>query len=339
MSRVSVAIIGAGLAGITAGRYLSEYADVTLYEKSRGVGGRIATRYAGDYEFDHGTQFFSIRHPAFHAMMQPLQEKGLIQPWHARFVEIEKDTITQRRTWDDKVKHWVGAPRMNQVIKALAEDLEIHCQQQVRVQASTRNGVSWDIISQHDKCLGSYDWVISTAPAAQSIDILPASFAHLEPLKSIQMLSCFAIMLGFEESLNLDWDAALVKKSDISWMAVNASKPARKPNTTMVIQARNSWADAHLEDGLDAVKSHLLGAAEEASGIALAHAPHQDIHRWRFANIPSQKGPAYWLDESQQLAACGDWCIKGRVESAFLSAYQLVQHLLESGQLAHSSAQ
>ena len=41
-----IAIIGAGLAGLTLARALPAHAEVTLFEKSRGIGGRMATRYA-----------------------------------------------------------------------------------------------------------------------------------------------------------------------------------------------------------------------------------------------------------------------------------------------------
>ena len=51
-----IAIIGAGLSGLTAAHDLKEHANVTLYEKSRGVGGRLATRRAEPFSFDHGAQ-------------------------------------------------------------------------------------------------------------------------------------------------------------------------------------------------------------------------------------------------------------------------------------------
>ena len=63
-SSVSVAIIGSGIAGTTLARLLTDdipSAEVTIFEKSRGVGGRMATRYSEEYEFDHGAQFFTIR--------------------------------------------------------------------------------------------------------------------------------------------------------------------------------------------------------------------------------------------------------------------------------------
>ena len=66
-----VAVIGAGLSGLAA-RELSESSEVTVFEKSRGYGGRMATRYGGDFEFDHGAQFFTARSAEFQEFLEPL---------------------------------------------------------------------------------------------------------------------------------------------------------------------------------------------------------------------------------------------------------------------------
>ena len=51
-----VAIIGAGMAGLAAARLLREAgAGCMIFDKSRGLGGRMATRRAGDFSFDHGS--------------------------------------------------------------------------------------------------------------------------------------------------------------------------------------------------------------------------------------------------------------------------------------------
>ena len=60
----SVAIIGAGMSGLAAARVLSDagYA-VTIFEKSRGVGGRAATRRRAGFIYDHGAQYIRQGNP------------------------------------------------------------------------------------------------------------------------------------------------------------------------------------------------------------------------------------------------------------------------------------
>ena len=60
-----IAVIGAGLAGCTTARHLSEIAKIKVYEKSKRPGGRIATRFSCKHQFDHGAQFFTARSSEF----------------------------------------------------------------------------------------------------------------------------------------------------------------------------------------------------------------------------------------------------------------------------------
>ena len=52
-----------------------------------------------------------------------------------------------------------------------------------------------------------------------------------------------------------------------------------------------------------------------------------NLHKWRYANIGEQKGDKSLYDEKNKIAVCGDWLIQAKVESAFLSATDLVKKL------------
>ena len=56
-----IAIIGAGISGLTLAHQLKAHADIVVFEKARGVGGRMSTRYGDQFEFDHAAQFFTAR--------------------------------------------------------------------------------------------------------------------------------------------------------------------------------------------------------------------------------------------------------------------------------------
>ena len=60
-----VAIIGAGLSGLTAAHFLEDYAEVFIFEKSNGLGGRMSTRRHDRYSFDHGAQYFTVKTKQF----------------------------------------------------------------------------------------------------------------------------------------------------------------------------------------------------------------------------------------------------------------------------------
>ena len=316
-----IAIIGAGLAGLVVARALRGQHDVVVYEKSRGVGGRMATRYAGKFEFDHGTQFFTARSDEFQAYLRPMLERGVIAAWHARFAELRRDQVGRIRRWDDEYPHYVGVPRMNAVCKWLALDVDVITSTTVR--SIEKDGDDWRVSTDREAADACFDWVVLTAPPRQSAAILPASSTFLPDIGSYTMQSCYALLIGFARAQSLPWQATRVRDADISWMSANHSKPGRPLGYSLLIHSTNAWADAHVDHPQAAVRAHLLGEVSAVTAIDTDEAEYAELHRWRYANIDRQAGPSYAIDVSNRLAAAGDWFVRGRVEAAFLSATAL----------------
>ncbi|MFM8703967.1 MAG: FAD-dependent oxidoreductase, partial [Planctomycetia bacterium] len=82
LQTVDVAIVGAGIAGLVAARELSlAGCSVVVLEKSRGVGGRMATRRIGQAVCDHGAQFFTVRGRAFGGIVAEAHDAGAVGQW------------------------------------------------------------------------------------------------------------------------------------------------------------------------------------------------------------------------------------------------------------------
>jgi len=320
----SIAVIGAGLAGLTVARELSGAHRVTVFEKSRGVGGRMATRRAGPFQFDHGAQFITAQTDDFRGFLDQLLTAGALAQWPARFAELRRDGISVRRQWGDDYPHYVGTPGMNAIGKHLATGLDIRLETPVRSLA--RDDGRWLLSGDAPQPLGEFDWVIAAAPAAQTADLL-ASTPLAAHARGVSMQACFALMLGFSEAPDLPWQAALVRDADISWISVDSSKPGRPAAHSLVVHSTNPWADAHLDDDADEVRRHLSQELRDIANIDVAAATFSDLHRWRYANIDPQDGSACALNAEWRLAACGDWFVRGRVEGAFTSALALARRL------------
>ncbi|EMR14041.1 hypothetical protein MPL1_02046 [Methylophaga lonarensis MPL] len=321
----SIAIIGAGLSGLTLAHQLCDFAEISLFEKSWRPGGRLATREHPDMSFDHGAQFFTIRTNRFRTFVQPLLDNACLQRWDARFVEYEGAQIMHQRQWDAEFPHYVAVPGMNVLAAEMAKGLNITTECQIT--SLQRHADGWFLKDEKNQRYGSFDWVLVCLPAQQSAALLPKDFCHHPAVSSIEMLGCYALMLGFDEPLTLPFDAALVRQADISWMSVNSSKPGRPERFTLLVQATNQWANEHMDWSDDAVMSHMLAEIERVTGQPVSHAQHQQLHRWRYANICKQSQANVYLDRQLQLAACGDWCHHGRVEAAFGSADRLASAL------------
>ena len=317
-----VAIVGAGLAGLTLARALDGRAAVRVFDKSRGLGGRLATRRCGAYQFDHGAQFFTARSDEFQAFLAPCLEQGAVARWDAEFVELDGAHIGHRRSWADGPPHYVGVPAMNALPKAIAAGLDVVLE--TRVAGVTRDGGQWQLQATDGGELGAFDWLVLAVPAPQAHELFPDSenFVPDPP-----MTACFSLLLGFNAPLAIDWQAAFVGGADISWISLDGSKPGRPEATSVVVHSTNRWADANIDAGHERVVAHLAAELGRVAGIDAARAAHVDLHRWRYANIGMQAGGECFVDAGRRVAAIGDWFIQGRVEAAFTSARDLARTL------------
>ena len=321
---MKIAIIGAGISGLTLAHRFKDKFEVTIFEKSKGVGGRVATRRAGDFAFDHGAQFFKIRTSRFKAFMQPLIDNEIIMPWCGKFAEITKNKVTKTRIWSNDNPHYVGLSANNGIGKYLAEDLKV-----IRSCKITHIKDRF-LIDNSGTQFGPYDWIFLTCPLPQVTALLfdkPVQF--LAETKTIS--ACYSLMLGFDEPVVLDFDMALVKKQDISWISVNSSKPGRETKQSILVHSTNAWANQHLEDNQDDVMQHLLKATSDTLSYDCTKADFTGLHRWRYANASRQEGQLFYIDYKKRIAICGDGFIKGRVESAFISADSLANDFLTQG--------
>jgi len=311
------AVIGGGLAGLTAARVLADQGhEVVLLEKARGPGGRMSTRRDGSLRFDHGAQYFTARHPRFMAQVEAWQEAGLVQRWDANIAVIESGTIRPAGTGTDR---YVGVPGMNAVCRHLAK-AQADCRfgwQVTRARAVTDG---WVLESLDGDRLEA-DYLVLTAPPEQSRALIDDPSVH-EALAPVEMRPCWAVMAVFDRPLLQGWDAAFVNTGALSWIASQGSKPDRPSAHAWILHASPEWSRAHLEDEPESVAEALLAEATSLKGVAAVAAESVSAHRWRYAlaDEPLETG-AFWF-EDRRLAIAGDWCAGSRIEGAFLSGLE-----------------
>jgi hypothetical protein len=135
-------------------------------------------------------------------------------------------------------------------------------------------------------------------------------------------------MLGFSQPVEFGFDAAIVKNSDISWISINSSKPDSTNNPSVLVHSSNEWADQNIDSKLGKVCDHLLNTLGNMVELPFENLAFKDIKLWRYANVAKQNNNPIFLDVKNKLGACGDWCIKGRVEAAFQSGKRIAKELL-----------
>jgi len=303
--RVKVAVVGAGLAGLTAARILEDQGhEVKLLEKARGPGGRMSTRREGELRFDHGAQYFTARDPRFLRHVVAWRERGLVEEWTGRVLERGAET------------RFVGVPGMSAVCSDIAQGLADGNFGWRLAEARFGNG-SWRLENDAGEVVEAEELLL-TAPPEQARELLP--LAEVETaLAGVRMLPCWAVMAELDRPLAEDWDGAFVNEGPLGWVSNSASKPGRPDRELWVLHASPNWSQEHLEDDAEAVCEALLAAAGDLPGATAFEARSVRAHRWRYARAaePLERG-AIRID-GLNLTLAGDWCHGSRVEGAFLS--------------------
>ncbi|QOC21171.1 FAD-dependent oxidoreductase [Wenzhouxiangella sp. AB-CW3] len=313
MSVVDVAVIGAGWSGLTAAsRLAARGLSVCVLEKSRGPGGRSATRREDGLAFDHGAQYFTARSDAFRRRVSVWEQAGLVAEWQPRLRVLgprpnDLDDPPQRRL--------VAVPGMNGLIRRLADGLD--CRYSCRL-TSARFERQWQLETEVGKSLTARALLL-TAPPAQSAELLGEGHALYPTLSTVPMQPCWAVMLGWDETLPVEFDAAFVNQGALTWLARNNSKPGRSGGESWVLHASDSWSEANLEEEPGRVIDSLYEALISIDA-GFGKTPRiRTAHRWRYAMARRAMQKGCLVDGESRVVVAGDWCSGSRIEGAWTS--------------------
>lgn len=318
-------VIGAGVAGLTYARHArARGQQVAVIDKGRGPGGRLSTRREGDVRFDHGAQYFTVRDERFRPAVDAWLQAGVVAPWTPRLADIHLAPDGQPCLRPHATQHprYVGVPGMSSICRHLADTLDVRFS--LRAVALARDPAGgWQVEavdeSTQQRQTFTVSRVICAVPDTQARQLLGA---HLE-LPDTRTQPCWAAMLAFDQPLGVSFDAAFVAESPLSWVACESSKPQRPRHEAWVLHASADWSQQHLEDASDAVLEHLTQAFGKLLVRPLPRPVVARVHRWRFALTTRPAGAPCFVSPDRTLGVCGDWCLGGRIEAAFLSGLGL----------------
>jgi photolyase PhrII len=327
-----VAVIGAGISGCMAARTLADHGlPVTVFEKSRGAGGRMATRRTPHGDFDHGAQYFTVRDANLQRYVASWVEQGLVQPWKGRIAVLQADEPPQEASAKSQAtERFVGVPGMNAICKHLIEDLQLNTE--VTIASVQTVATGYQLLDEHGVAYGPFDRVIVTAPAKQSSAILNEYAELSAEIAKVRLQPCWAVLIALSDKLSLDWNAAFVNDSPVSWIARNTTKPSHAPvaGEALTVHASAEWSAAHVEDTPEQVLEVLMPAIQQHVPFTAADVLFVQTHRWRYA-IPANPSSRRCLtNRDGTLLAGGDWAGGPRVEGAFLSGTAAAGRILSS---------
>lgn len=330
-STPNIAVIGAGLSGLTAARTLADHGlSVTVFEKSRGVGGRMATRRTDQGDFDHGAQYFTVRDPRFRRYVDSWLRTGLVQPWpdtdEGQTIVVLNNGQLERES--NSIERFVPRPTMNAIAKHLAQELTVQLNTRIKNIDTESGAIS--LFDDSGNPLGQFDRLIVSAPAAQTAELLSASFPKLaNEMSQIEMNPCWATMASFDRPVTENWQGAFLHDSFLSWTSRNSTKPDRHPSSeNVVIHASPEWTLQQWDSDPQQVAQMMLAEFWKVTGCRPQEPNHLIAHRWKYAIPVESTSTINCCDANGLVTVCGDWVHGGRVEGAFLTGMAAAGQLL-----------
>lgn len=321
---LDIAVIGAGVAGLNAARTLHDQGHrVTVFDKSRGLGGRAATRRIGEIALDHGAQYFTADNPVFRRAVDAWCESGQVARWSARIAKIGPDGIVAS---PDERERFVGVPGMSALGRLLGAGLDIR--RQVCVGMPRYGAGHWLLDDDRGAGLGRYDALIIAVPAPQAATLLRSSTPSLAArADSVRHSPTWSVMLALQGDDGPSFDGLFFDDDVLAWAACNGSKPGRVSNT-WVLHATAAWSATHLSLDGTSIARQLIAAFCRHTGVDSTCVAHLSSHRWLYSLVERPLDVGALWDANRRLAACGDWCHGARIEGAYLSGLAAAGHLL-----------
>jgi len=335
----SVIIIGAGLSGLACANVLAGRGwSVTVVDKGRGVGGRLATRRIGSASFDTGAQFFTVRDAALAAAVADWERAGVVARWCDGFPALGGSAVP------DGHPRWRAIGGMNALAKHLARGLAVRDRRLATTLTMEASGWRVGVAAIDDADPGRVeelraDAVVLTAPVPQAIALLEASHLPVDPrLRAVRYDPCCCLLVDLPEAVDavLPAPGGLRVEGDpaISWICSQRAKGLRASGDGLIVHARGAWSGERVDRDDQTVLPELLPAARALwtrLGVTTVSGEIQ-LKRWRYS-LPT----ACVAEASLRVAVPSPLVLAGdafgerpRVEGAWLSGVAAAESLAAS---------
>jgi len=322
----SVAIIGAGLAGLTCGTALKGLLpEVKVFEKNIFPGGRVSRFRVAEYEFNHGSQYFTVNNPLFWNIVSAWQTDGIVRPWDGWIVELQKGQVSNS---DMATQKFIGHPRMQMITENLAKNCDLVVSANISELEKQSSG-GWRLFNERGDYLGVFDIVIIATAAHQVAGLCRSVPAISQLAEKVDMTVCWSGMFVFDRKLDLPYDAAHVLDSSLSWISRYQMADQNSEIDCWMLHASPEWSQQYVASFRGRVMHALLDAFWEATDIAAVKPVFSSVHCWKHAvPINPINQDSLFIDD-EAIGACGDWCTAPRIEGAVLSGFSMADRVMK----------
>lgn len=314
-------VLGAGISGLSAAGTLRRGGhQVLVLEKSRGLGGRVATRRWESLPVDHGAQFFTARSDAFRAQVAAWIAEGICHQWCRGLHQYREEALVPPEA--DHHPRYACRTGMSALGSALAEADGITIERQSKVTSVRCQGHLWTLTCEDGKSFCTRRLIV-TSPPPQGADLLAeAAPEAADFLRGIAMEPCLALAAQFPRR-SIPWHGIQSRDATISWIGHDTSKrpDLHHDRTIIMVHAAPTFSRAQYGESEDKIREALLARASEMSGEDLRLPESVFLQRWRYAMPahPPEGSPALSFDRPAPLILAGESFAGGKIEGAWLS--------------------
>jgi hypothetical protein len=337
--RQSVLVIGAGMSGLTAARHLQQHGmTVTVVDKGRGVGGRLATRRittedGREGKIDHGAQYLTAHESDFISLTSELRTNAIIQEWKTT---SGANPATPR---------FFAPNGMTAVAKYLANGIQTRLAERIVSLNLTSSG--WEAITDAGLTLRAESLIV-TPPVPQTmmlLETLPKNiYQEIMPepasilLNSVEYTRGIVLMLAMKAPTRFMGQALApngglrIDKSAIWWVADNQRKGISPDTPTLTLHATPDFSLEHWETREEDILPLIF--ADVADVLGMQEVVWHALHRWRFSRVVKPFPDKYYaLRSTFPCVLAGDafttsqW-LPTRAEDAALSGLAAAEYLL-----------
>ena len=307
-----VGIVGAGICGLSAARQLKQNGhEAVLFEKSRGPGGRVATRRQDGFVWDTGATSIAPRGKSIHnVILEELDKTDLVtveKPIyvHAGLRVTPGSRITER---------YVYRSGINTLAKLLAKDLDIRTETQIETIEKVGDG--YRLLNEE------FDALILTPPIPQTSALL-WSLGESKPLANARYRPCLSIMLGFNSPLPPTHYHALLEpeqRHPLTWLSLESEKSPDRAGVgcaAMVAQMSPTFSLSYYEQPNEWLVENVLGYIERLFGKEFGSAQVSDVMRWKYSQPESLASFEHVNRPGSRLLIASDALLGGHIEDAF----------------------
>ncbi|MCU4676474.1 NAD(P)-binding protein [Catenovulum sp. 2E275] len=320
-------VIGAGMAGAACAELLSQAGhQVSVFDQSTHIGGRLYTLHLDWADIDLGAQYFTAKDALFQKQIDKWHQDGVIQQWNES--PWMTDNYNSRPSPDHQIRY-IGFKNAQAPVKHLLQSIPVYLQQHVEYVRFKQN--KWYVDLTNHSQAGPFDTLVLAIPLPQAQKLFEAELLSGLNLPEVEVKPTHTVAVQLDEPIKTDLKWSFVKERAIDWLGQTNVKPNRHcKNQTWLMHFSEGATQMYQYNGdLSFVKLALLQLSQIFSTQRVGECINHFNFYHPYARIFSKTlGQNFYWDKTLRVGFCGDWCFSGRVEGAYLSGRHLAKTIL-----------